>query len=162
MLSQGELLTGPVYPDEPDTFNGQGMPDMFFTALGADTAPVGSEVGCIGVGRVRRTSPKEPFYVYDNREVIEFVHWDIDDRSNDPQPSIVMRTSHAFQNWRYTLERAVTLDGRDVHSRTAITNTGQAGLPVRWFAHPFFPVPLDLVLCQFSFPVSMPENPGIL
>jgi hypothetical protein len=153
---QGELLTGPEYPQEPNTFDGQGMPDMFQRALGAEGVPVGGEVGCIGVGRVRCTSPIEPFDVRHNREVIEFVHWDIDCAPD----SLTMRTEHNFRDWAYRLARIVSLHGRAVHSRTEIHNTGQVPLPVRWFAHPFFPIPEDGVLCRFSIPVSLAENPG--
>jgi len=152
----GELLAGPEYPREPNTFDGQGAPDMFHRALGAEDAQVGDEIGCIGVGRVRRTSPLEPFDVRHNREVIEFVQWDV---AAGPG-QISMQTEHAFKSWAYRLERVVSLRGRTVHSRTAIRSQGQAPLPVRWFAHPFFPVPSDNVLCRFSIPVSLPENPG--
>jgi hypothetical protein len=157
---KGRLLTGPEWPREPNTFDGQGMPDMFFRALGAEDAPVGGEVGCIGVGRVRRSSPVEPFYVFHNREVIEFVRWEVDDQAGSAEPAVHMRTEHTFRDWAYTLERSVTLRGRAVHSRTAIRSLGAAVLPVVWFAHPFFPIPADDMLCRFSTAVSMPENPG--
>jgi hypothetical protein len=152
---KGELLSGPEYPKEPNTFDGQGMPDMFQHPLGADMAPVGGEVGCIGVGRVRRTSP-EPFDVRINREVIEFVRWNVVPSGD----TIQMQTEHDFKDWAYHLERTVSLRGRTVHSHTAIRNQGRAMLPVRWFAHPFFPITADQVLCRFSIPVAFPDNPG--
>ena len=46
---------------DPVFARAQGAPDMFHRALGAEDVEVGGEVGCIGVGRVRRTSPIEPF-----------------------------------------------------------------------------------------------------
>ncbi len=150
-----DLFTGPEYPKEPNTFDGQGAPDMFFTALGAD-APVGGEVGVIGVGRVRRTSPNEPFYVFDNREVIEFVQWEIEQGAD----FVTMRTEATFKKWAYRLERAIRLEGSTIISRTAIESTGEATLPIRWFAHPFWPHTPDNVLSKFSVPVHMPENPG--
>ena len=153
---KGELLSGPLYPEEPNTFDGQGMPDMFNQALMPENLAVGEEVGCIGVGRVRRTSPHEPFDVRFNPEVAEFVSWEV----NHSPDTIEMRTQHSFQQWAYRLERAITLNGRAILSRTTIHNQGQIALPVRWFAHPFFPIPADHVLCKFSIPVSMPENPG--
>ncbi|MBE0696416.1 MAG: hypothetical protein IH586_05785 [Anaerolineaceae bacterium] len=159
-VHKGPLLTGPEWPKEPNTFDGQGMPDMFFRALGAENAPVGGEVGCIGVGKVRRTSPVEPFYVFHNREVIEFVHWEVDDRSGKETPAVHMRTQHTFRDWSYELERSVTLHGRTVDSHTAIRSLGEAVLPVVWFAHPFFPIPANNVLCRFLTSVSMPDNPG--
>lgn len=152
-----ELFTGPQYPDPyPDSFDGQGAPDMFFTPLGAEETPVGGEVGIIGVGRVRRTSPIEPFYVRHNPEVAEFLSWEVDAGSD----AITMHTAQTFRSWAYQLTRQVTLEGRTVHSHTAITSSGEAILPVRWFAHPFFPLTPDRVYCRFSMPVSMPENEG--
>ena len=154
---KGNLLSGPQYPDpEPDVFDGQGAPDMFMLALGAENVPVGGEVGCIGVGRVRRTSPIEPFSVRHNPDVIEYLQWAINQNSN----SITMETEHAFQDWAYRLIRQVALSGRMVHSRTEIHSLGRAELPLRWFPHPFFPLTDDDVLCRFSIPVSLPDNPG--
>ena len=155
--AKGKLLSGPQYPAEyPDVFDGQGAPDMFLQALGAETAPVGGEVGCIGVGRVRRTSEIEPFSVRHNPEVIEFVQWQVEQTA----ASITMQTEASFQAWAYRLTRQITLSERTIHSRTEIANTGQPTLPVRWFPHPFFPLTDDGVLCHFSIPVSLPENPG--
>lgn len=154
---QGELFTGPQYPQPyPDTFDGQGAPDMFFTPLGAEAAPVGGEVGVIGVGRVRRTSSIEPFSVRHNPEIAEFLPWQVEEGAD----TITMRTEQTFQDWAYRLVRRVTLEGRTVHSSTEIESTGNALLPVRWFAHPFFPLTPDRVYCHFSIPVSMPENEG--
>jgi len=153
---KGELLAGPEYPKEPNTFDGQGAPDFFIGVLGAEACPLGGEVGVIGVGRVRRTSPILPFDVRHNREVIEFVQWDVVQSGK----SITMRTRTAFQEWAYALERTLRLDGRQLTSTTAIRNLGQGMLPVRWFPHPFFPITADGALCRFSLPVSLAENPG--
>ena len=152
----GKLLSGPEYPREPNTFDGQGMPEMFHRPLGAEDAEVGDEVGCIGVGRVRRSSPNEPFDVRYNREVIEFVKWQVQAGPN----SISMRTQQTFRGWAFALERQVTLQGRTVTSLTRLLNQADEPLPVRWFPHPFFPLTADDVLCCFSIPVRMPENPG--
>jgi len=152
----GELFAGPEYPREPNTFDGQGAPEMFKTALGAEGVPVGGEVECIGVGRVLRTSAQEPFDVRYNREVIEFVKWSVEFSNS----SVTMRTEHAFRDWAYDLTRKVTLHGRTIGSATTICSRGAAPLPIRWFAHPFFPIAADNVMCRFSFPVSMPDNPG--
>lgn len=153
---KGLLLSGPEYPLEPNTFDGQGMPEMFHRALGAEDAAVGDAVGCIGVGSVRRTSPSQPFDVRLNREVIQFVTWQVEVGSD----AVMMRTRQTFHNWSFDLERQVTLHERTVTSRTGLHNLGAEALPIRWFPHPFFPIPMNNVLCAFSFPVSMPENPG--
>jgi hypothetical protein len=154
---KGELLSGPQYPDpEPNVFDGQGAPDMFFTALMTGEVPVGGEAGCIGVGRVRRTSPLEPFDVRYNPEVSEYVRWEV----HTAEHSITMSTRHAFADWGYALTRFVQLNGRRVYSRTTIASEGTAVLPVRWFAHPFWPLTPDHVLCRFTPPLGLPENPG--
>lgn len=153
----GPLLSGPQYPAAyPDVFDGQGAPDMFFTPLGAEDAAVGDEVGVIGVGRVRRTSPIEPFSVRHNPEVIEFLTWTVAETDG----SIAMQTEQRFGEWGYQLRRTVTLDGRTIHSHTAIESIGAAPLPVRWFPHPFYPPTANGQQCRFSIPVSLPENAG--
>lgn len=153
----GPLLTGPQWPNPtPDTFDGQGAPDMFFTSLGGGTAAVGDEVACIGVGQVRRTSLREPFDVRFNREVIQFLNWDV----NQTETSIAMQSEHQFQAWHYQIQREIVLRERAVESRTQVHNQGKIALPIRWFPHPFFPIPTDNVLCRFSIPISMEENPG--
>lgn len=152
---KGELLSGPEYPNpRPNLFDGQGAPDHFITVYGAD-APVGGEVRAIGVGRVRRTSPIEPFSVRHNPEVIEYLPWTVTQTGD----SITLQTTDTFADWGYKLTRAITLTGRTVHSQTAITNRGQTVLAVRWYAHPFFPPMADRVYCQVTPPVSFPENP---
>jgi hypothetical protein len=88
--------------------------------------------------------------------VIEFLGWNV---AHSPT-QITARTTHTFQGWSYRLVRQVTLKDRVIHSRTEIRNQGQIPLPIRWFAHPFFPLTEDNVLCRFSVPVSMPDNPG--
>jgi hypothetical protein len=154
---KGELLAGPHYPaPDPNVFDGQGAPDMFQTALMPGEVAVGGTVGCIGVGLVRRSSSHEPFDVRFNPEVIEFLTWEV----NQIPDSIRMTTRQTFRDWAYNLTRTVTLEGRKVVSKTAITSQGTADLPVRWFAHPFFPLTPDQVLCKFSLPLEMPENPG--
>ena len=155
--ADGLLLSGPQYPDpEPPVFDGQGAPECFYMSLGAEGAPVGGEVACVGVGLVRRTSPREPFNVRFNPEVSEFVPWKV----TEDAISITMETEHEFRSWAYALTRKLVLVGRRLHSCTAISNQGESHLPLRWFTHPFFPLTEDNVLCRFSTPVSMPENPG--
>jgi hypothetical protein len=156
-LQAGELFSGPLYPAPyPDVFDGQGAPDMFFTPLLAADTPVGGEAGCIGVGRVLRSSPQNPFDVRFNPNVIEFLAWD----TRLEKTRIEMRTAQNFLGWGYELMRTVALEGRAVISTTAIRSTAAALLPVKWFAHPFWPLTADHVLCRFSPQVGMPDNPG--
>ena len=154
---KGELLAGPHYPSpEPNVFDGQGAPDMFQAALLPEGVAVGGAVACIGVGLVRLSTPGEPFDVRFNPEVIEFLPWEVSQNAD----SIRMSTQHTFQGWAYTLTRLVTLQGRKLISRPSIASQGSAALPLRWFAHPFFPLTPDQVLCRFSLPLDLPESPG--
>ncbi len=40
------------------------------------------------------------------------------------------------------------------------SNLGAAALPVRWFAHPFFPIPAGRRLFRANIPFAVPESPG--
>ena len=152
----GALLSGPCFPDpEPPPFDGQGLPEVFETALGQDRARVGDDVWVIGVGRVRRESATSPFHVRDNPTVVERAQW-IVERS----PLVVtMRSRETFSDFELELERTVSLDGRTLTSSTALANRGSRDLPVRWFAHPFLPWAGPDVL-GFSLETTLPENPG--
>jgi hypothetical protein len=154
---KGHLLAGPHYPSpKPRVFDGQGAPDMFHLPLGAEQAAVGDDVMCIGVGLVRRTSPKEPFDVRYNPVVSEWVKWNVEKKT----ASITMTTQHTALEWSYKLVRTVSLQDRVVSSRTKMTNLGNSDLPIRWFPHPFFPLTKDNVLCDFSLPFTVSESPG--
>jgi hypothetical protein len=161
------LLSGPQYPDpEPDRFDGQGAPEVFETAPGADSVPVGEEVLVIGVGMVRKTSPIIPFHVRNNPEVVNFCSWN----TSVSGSSIYMETDQNFcppprsgepsQEFGLHLERTVTIINRLVCSRSGLKNTGNCSLPLRWFAHPFFPQNPDFSCCKFSVPVEVPQNMG--
>jgi hypothetical protein len=51
------------------------------------------------------------------------------------------RSSGRFEGFAFELVRTVRLKGRTLESSTELSNTGDRALPVRWFAHPFFPWP---------------------
>ncbi len=156
-LISGDLLSGPMFPDPlPTQFDGQGAPEVFETALGLDTASINNTVLVIGVGEVLRSSPVEPFHVRDNPIVKEFCTWKIDRLKS----SISMHTSHKYKKYSLQLTRVVSLVGRTVISRSALINRGEESVPLRWFAHPFFPLNNDLVCSKFSRPFEISDNRG--
>lgn len=150
--TKGPLLTGPWHPDpNPHPFHGQGLPEAFEIALGQHRARVGEDVYVIGVGRVKRESPIEPFHVRNNFTVAEFAAWKV---GVEPD-TVTMVSEQSFQEWSLHLTRTVRLRGRVLESATLIRNTGSAELPIRWFAHPFFP-PGELECFAFSRPCAFP------
>ena len=105
---------------------------------------------------VRKTDSSVPFTARHNPEVRRFEEWEV--RADKTQ--VEMRTDQEFGPWRIDLRRSVSLAGSTIVSNTALVNRGTESLPVRWFAHPFFPIPEDYRVCRFEVPLSMEENPG--
>src|SRR5688500_17614164 len=69
-----------------------------------------------------------------------------------------MVTEQTFDDSTLSLERLVRLEGRALESRTNVTNRGRAALPLRWFAHPFFP--WSEAGLELSLEADFAENPG--
>jgi hypothetical protein len=152
----GPLLSGPRFPDaEPPVFDGQGLPEVFETALGQDTAKVGEDVWVIGVGRVRRESAVRPFHVRDNPTVVERVPWSVERGAQ----SITMRSHETFREFEFALARTVSLEERTLTSSTTLENVGALALPLRGFAHPFFPW-AGSECFRASLACELPKNPG--
>ena len=150
----GELLAGPQFPSqEPPPFDGQGLPEVFETALGADRAKVGDEVYVIGVGRVRRDSAVRPFHVRDNPNVTERAAWTL--TATDSR--VEAETRGDFDGFAFSLARTVEVTGRTLVSSTHVRNEGEPVLPVRWFAHPFFPWAGD-DCCRLSLESALPDG----
>ncbi len=153
----GDLLSGPMFPDPlPTQFDGQGAPEVFETALGQDTVSINENVLVIGVGEVLRSSPVQPFHVRDNPIVKKFCTWEIEQMGN----SISMHTTHDYKKYSLQLSRIISLTGRTVTSKSIITNRCEESIPLRWFAHPFFPLCNDLVCSKFSRSFEIPDNQG--
>lgn len=153
----GNLLSGPQYPNLPyNVFDGQGAPEVFVNALNQENAELGEEVLVLGVGKVERTSLNSPFHVRDNPNVAEFCSWDIEIKGN----SVTMKTVQKFGNWQLIINKKVTLIEKSVTSSSTIENIGQAPIPLKWFAHPFFPFPSNLMCCKFIDPFVLMQNPG--
>lgn len=152
----GPLLAGPQWPAQsPDVFHGQGAPEAFNGFPGCEGVPVGGEVGVMGVGMVRR-SGAEPFAPRTSREVTAWARWSL-----EAGPSALsMATEQRYGEWAYRLAKTVRVSGRTVRCETAMTNLGGSPLPVRWFAHPFFPVPAGRRLFRSNTAFTVPDSPG--
>jgi hypothetical protein len=151
-----DLLTGPAYPDpNPLPFHGQGIPDAFFTMLGADQCLPGGDVMVVGVGKVKRISPELPFQPRVNQTVQQICAW----QTEVTATRIIQKTRQAFLDWNLELTRTVSLEGNCLRSITSLYNAG-APLPLKWFAHPFFPHTADRSCAAFSRPVSVAANPA--
>jgi hypothetical protein len=142
----GPLMSGPTYPDEYTAFNGQGIPDAFNLSPLFETPQAGPRALVIGVGVCDLAQ---------NR-VVEHCAWAVAQAAG----SITMRTEQAFQGFGLGLERTVGLMGRTLRSATRLANTGQRPIPVRWFPHPFYPLPQGETLCRFNVRVRVAENPA--
>jgi hypothetical protein len=154
----GELLAGPCYPaPEPPPFDGQGAPEVFELALGQHESALGHDVYVLGVGRVRRESPVRPFHVRDNPTVTERAEWDLD----VTRSSLRATTSAEFRSFGLELVRKLEVSGRTLTSTTRVTNLGAPALPLRWFAHPFFPW-ADARCCRLSLEYALPPGAALL
>lgn len=152
-LERGPLTAGPCFPGLTNGFDGQGLPEVFEIAIGQHTAKVGEEVTVIGVGKVPRTSAVKPFHVRDNREVSLFTAWESDISESDA----FFRTQQEHGDWVWRLTRRIVLKDRTLISATTIENLAAMRLPIRWFAHPFFPWAPDKVF-RFSTEARLPDN----
>lgn len=137
------LLSGPTYPDAYNLFDGQGIPDAFQPALGADRG--GTALG-IGVGLVDAKAGT----------VREFADWRIERREG----VLAFSTRQSYEDWAFDLRRELTLVGRTLRVETRIVNVGKRLVPFQWYPHPFWPVNPDGACCRFSVPVTLPDNPG--
>ena len=156
--TRGPLLAGPQWPAErPDVFHGQGAPEAFNGFPGAESVRPGEEAWVIGVGLVRR-SGEGPFQPRTSREVTRPAAWDV----RAAERSVTMGVQQSFGDWSCRLRKTVAVSGRTVRSETAIACAGAAALPVRWFAHPFFPPPARPGgrLFRANIDFGVPENPG--
>jgi hypothetical protein len=151
----GALLTGPEWPKvDPTPHNGQGLPESFrhSTTEGkpllwdgaTGLAPGSGVLGRDAAGAVVVTQPAP---------------W-----TTDVSPTrAIFRTSQSTGRWSYELERTIELRGRQVLSRSRLTNRGAAALKLEWFAHPFFALESDGKLkATLSKEARLAENPGYI
>jgi len=66
-------------------------------------------------------------------------------------------THGELDGFAFTLARRVELRGRTLVSATHVRNGGEKALPVRWFAHPFFPW-AGAETCRLSLESALPEG----
>lgn len=149
----GTLLTGPEWPElTPLPHNGQGLPESFRHSttegrplLWKDNqglAPGGGELTRDASGTVTVSEPCK---------------WEIENRPD----RIVFRTQQSALGWSYAVERTIELRGRQLVSRSKLTNTGTTRLTLEWFAHPFFALETDGKLrAQLPLGTALPANEG--
>ncbi len=149
----GTLLTGPEWPAvTPLPHNGQGLPESFrhSTTTGAPLlwdgatglAPGAGALGRDAQGAIVITTPCD---------------W-----QSELQPErAVFRTAQSVGRWSYALERTIELSGRQLRSRSRLTNHGAGPLTLEWFAHPFFALQSDGLL-RVTLPAGtqLAGNPG--
>jgi hypothetical protein len=141
---EGPLLTGPTYPESFNWFDGQGIPDSFALAPLRDLVTPDAKALIPGIG------------VCDTSEgtVLEYCEWDVHSQAHSAR----FRTRQGRSDYGIELERTVSVAGRAVRSETRITNVGAAQVPIRWFPHPFYPLPVGDDLCSLPAPVGVPED----
>ena len=151
--SIGTLLTGPEWPEvNPLPHNGQGLPESFrhSTTTGepllwdgaTGLAPGSGALGRNAAGDIIVTTP---------------CVWQVDRQPDRAE----FRTEQTAGRWSYALERTIELHGRQIVSRSRLTNRGTTPLKLEWFAHPFFALQSDGLL-QVTLPegTQMAENQG--
>ncbi|MFW6234008.1 MAG: hypothetical protein ACOC4I_01355 [Spirochaetota bacterium] len=138
---RGPLLSGPTYPESFNWFDGQGIPDSFsHTTLRSKKTP-SSQALIPGIGLCDTSA----------RTVLEYCDWTVHEEAH----RLEFRTTQAWDDWSFSLERRVSLSGRVVFSHTRIENLGEAPVPVSWFPHPFYPLPPGEALCSLPAPVTV-------
>jgi hypothetical protein len=147
------LLSGPEWPSPvPTPFNGQGLPESFrhrtldaqpLTWQGERGVALGAGELCVDAsGQVRLATP---------------CNWEISHQPN----SVEFSTAQRVGRFHYALVRRVELKGRNVQSRTRLTNLSSSEpLILEWFAHPFFPLVDGRVQAEIATSATLPENPG--
>jgi hypothetical protein len=149
----GTLLTGPEWPNlTPLPHNGQGLPESFrhSTTEGKPLLWDGATGLAPGSGVLGRDAAGAVI-------VTEPARW-----TTDIQPTrAVYRTQQSAGRWSYELERTIELRGRQIVSRSRLTNRGTAPLKLEWFAHPFFALQADGKLkATLAKDVRLADNPG--
>ncbi|WDE97900.1 hypothetical protein PQO03_18910 [Lentisphaera profundi] len=129
-----DLFSGPVYPEDYNPFDSQGLPDAFNSYPNLEGAELGDDIFVIGVGLVKYSDPIVNFFACENREVKKALEWKI--TQNDNQ--IIFTCTDSYDAWSYELVKTVELKEGKLEQRFSLKNCGDKILPVSWFAHPFF------------------------
>jgi len=155
----GSLLSGPEYPSSaPSVINGQGLPEVFQHTLYTDPEEAPERKMIIGVGLVQNRPGLRNTDSHFNCRVMQKCQWSIDQQSD----SVTMKTRQEEGKWSLDLTRRLELKDRTLRLSTELSNRGLGALPVRWFAHPFFPVPPDGRCLKFERRIDLPSNPAYM
>ncbi len=149
----GTLLTGPEWPAvAPLPHNGQGLPESFrpSTTTGEPLLWDGATGLAPGAGQLGRATKGDII-------VTAPCVWQVDLKPD----RAVFRTEQSVGSWSYALERTIELSGRQLVSRSRLTNRGTTPLKLEWFAHPFFALQTDGKLrVTLAKDISLADNPG--
>jgi hypothetical protein len=144
--ARGVLLSGPTYPTSYNLADGQGLPEAFQPHLPLEPGHrTGAKLLAIGIGLVDPAA----------NAIVERCAW----QTERDETTLRLRAVQAADQWRFTIERRVSLRGRTLRSETVIENAGRH-LPFQWYPHPFFPHHPSGECCRFNVPIVLPENPG--
>ena len=155
----GPLLSGPEYPSPtPSVINGQGLPEVFQHTLFHDPHEVPEQKLIIGVGLVENSPGLQNRQSHFTSRVEQYCDWHIEGKPD----TIVMETHQESEDWGLDIKRTIQLTDRTVRLSTSIRNTLSSPLPVRWFAHPFFPVPPGGQCCSIEGVTELEPNAPFL
>lgn len=142
--ANGPLLSGPTYPESFNWYDGQGIPDSFAQGALRDPAQPTAEALVPGIGLCRT----------DTREVVDECEWNVTPEGQ----SISFGTSHEWGDYGVSVHRSVRLAGRVIASTTSVANHGSVQVPIRWFPHPFYPLPRGDAICSIGAHATIPEG----
>ena len=149
----GPLLSGPEFPrPDPAPFNGQGLPESFRhqTLEGRALTWRGVDGVALGAGRLRRNANGEA-------EIVQPARWEI----RRTKHRATFETADEFAGIAYALTRDIELVGRELRSKTSLTNRSRReALRLQWFAHPFFALVGGMADVKLSPAAKLAENAG--
>jgi hypothetical protein len=158
------LLSGPTFPHEPPTFDGQGLPEAFKQLDGTMLVP---GVGVITEEHDGTPAPGQPGDPgLRGRVVAERLVWAVEYTRDFGTADKGLRMEAVQEiggGKSLRIAKTVTVEGATVRCGTEVELLPRGGaepVALSWFAHPFFPLCADGRVCTFDFPTELvaPDN----